>query len=258
MKRRTLNLKRASKCRPCFRVNLPVVKDGVGHWPGRWHLLMTLGLRVPKTAAVAMMRDDVGLPDNAVLRYEAIVHARSNLRMRARSEQENTLPGTPIRLLARLTEYGQPFRGAATIRVEVTEPDSGRRSLTMANEGEGRFSAMHVPVQSGAHRFRLIADGLSARGRPFTREHLVTALVGRRQDGPSSGDRPGGGGRTEPGGALIDKICRLIACLDQEGAFDDRFGKMLEGLGIDRMAAAKCLGKFCRSRGPSPDCRRIR
>lgn len=182
-----------------FRVNLPIVKDGVGHWAGRWHLLMTLGLKVPKTTAVADLGHDVGLPDTAVLRYEAIVHARSNLRMRARSEQEDTRPGTPIRLTARLTEYGQPFRGTATIRVELTEPDGGTRNAIMANDGDGRFSAHHVPVQRGAHRFRLIADGLSARGRPFTREHLITALVGRPSDGPWTGDRPGGG-QTDPGG----------------------------------------------------------
>src|SRR3546814_2720043 len=66
-----------------FRGNLPVVKGGVGHRAGRWHLLMTLALKSPTTRTAATRFDDVGLTDTAVLRYEAIVHARSNLRMRS-------------------------------------------------------------------------------------------------------------------------------------------------------------------------------
>lgn len=233
-----------------FRVNLPVVKGGVGHWAGRWHLLMTLALKRPKTRTAAARFDDVGLPDNAVLRYEAIVHARSNLHMRVRAEQADTRPGTPIRLFARLTEYGQPFRSAATIRVEVTEPDGGTRSLTMANDGGGRFSAAITPDRSGAHRFRVVADGLSARGRRFTREHLVTALVGRPKDGSPGGGRPPGGDGAGPGGGgdTLDRICRLIECLAEDGALDDRFHKWLEEHGVDRKVVLECLRKICRRR----------
>lgn len=223
-----------------FRVNLPVVKDGTGHWAGRWHLLMTLGLREPKSSSVARLNNDTGLPDNAVLRYEAIVHARSNLRLRARAEQADTRPGTPIRLTARLTEYGQPFRGSATIRVRVSDPDGDTSDLNMAHDGKGRYSAQIVPSRSGAYRFRLIAEGRTVRGRAFTREHLLTALVGRRRDGPTSG---GGGGDDR-----FDWFCRLMACFDENGVLDERFYKRLEAIGIDWKAAQPCLKKLCRPR----------
>jgi hypothetical protein len=221
-----------------FRVNLPVVKDGTGHWAGRWHLLMTLGIRKPQTTAAARLNDDVGMPNATVLRYEAIVHARSNLRMRVRAEQADTRPGTPIRLMAQLTEYGQPFRGGATISVRVTDPDGNTGILNMKNLGNGSFATQHVPGQSGAHRFRLIAKGLSARGRAFTREHLVTALVGRRRGGP-------GGPGTDTTGDGGDLLCELIACLGEDKAFSERFYKQLEELGIDRKAVLACWKKVC-------------
>ncbi len=232
-----------------FRVNLPVVSDGVGHWAGRWRLLIALGLKSPNTVAAARVRDDVGLAGHAVLKYDAIVHARSNLRLRARAEQADTLPGTPIVLQARLTEYGQPFAGSAAVRALLTEPDGGTASLSMTPMGNGLYNATHVPTQTGAHRFRVIAQGLSLRGSRFTREHLVTALVGRPGAGPNGGNGPGG-----PGGGhedANDVICKLIACFSAKGVVDERFFEWLESLGIDRKAALECLRRVCKSRDSS-------
>lgn len=230
-----------------FRVTLPVVKDGAGHWAGRWHLLFALGLKTPNTAAVARLRDDVGLSGQTTLKYEAIVHARSNLRLRVRTEQSETLPGIPIELLAQLTEYGQPFRGSATLRALVTEPDGVTSTLGMSGTGSGRYATVFVPARSGAHRFRVIAEGLSARGSRFTREHLATALVGRRPGGPG-----GPGGPNDPGGPgggdSFDAICDLVACFIQSGATNERLDKWLANLGIDREVALKCLRKVCSDR----------
>lgn len=222
-----------------YRLNLPVVKDGTGHWAGRWHLLMTLGFKRAHTAAAARLNDDVGLPNATVLRYEAIVHARSNLSMRVRAEQADTNPGTAIRLMAWLTEYGQPFRGSATINVAVTDPGGNTGTLKMTHQGDGRFTAQHVPDQSGAYRFRLMARGHSARGSAFTREHLVTALVGRRREGPT-------GGIPVPTDGGAELICRLIKCFNENGVFDDRFREQLEELGIDWKAMQACWRRASR------------
>jgi Common central domain of tyrosinase/von Willebrand factor type A domain len=228
-----------------FRVNQPVVKNNVGHWAGRWRLLLALGLKSPNTAAVARMHDDVGLTGQTLLKYEAIIHARSNLHLRVRSEQENTLPGTPILLLARLTEYGQPFRGTAKLRVILTEPDGSVIRLAMSGQGEGRYGVNHVPQQRGAHRFRVIAEGLSVRGRPFTREHLLSALVGRAGTGPSGG-APGSAGDGQGGaGGVMRCICDLIECFGDNGIFDENFCKRIDSLGIDRNALLKCIQKRC-------------
>ena len=238
-----------------FRVNLPVVKDGVGQWSGRWHLLIALGIRLSKTAAVARSRDDVGLPDQMALRFEALVHARSNLHLRAETAQQDTLPGTPIGLTAWLSEYDQPFRGSARLTTLVTGPDGNVATATMTSLGGGYFRASFAASQRGAYRFRVIAEGLSARGRPFTRERLLSALVGRPRTGPGSPGGPNdpGTGSGGDGGGALGEICRLLNCFDEHQVLDSRFDKLLDSVGIDAAAASACLRQLCRERcGENP------
>lgn len=227
-----------------FRVSLPVVKDGTGHWEGQWHLLMALRLKshdVTHALRVARVGDVSGLGTQAALRYEALVHARSNLKLAVRVEQHSTIPGSSIFLHANLIEYGQPLRGAALVRAIVTEPDGSTATTTFARVGQGTYLAELVPLKAGAYRFRIVATGNSFRGAPFSREHLLSALVGRPSTGPSSGGD----------GDLTERLCRLIDCLGRRDVFGERFLKLLAEFGIDGREAAKCLREFCHRRDPS-------
>ena len=240
-----------------YRVTLPIVKDGVAHWEGEWTLLMTLGLkhRNPNvTHAHGLSHDTAAFGEQQSLPYEALVHARSNLNMRVRLEQEDVTPGSLIALHATLTEYGQPLRGPAVITAIATDPDGNVSTVSFEPDGDGSYVAYIVGAKTGAYRFRVIASGRSFRGAPFTREHLATALIGRKRQGPSSGGSSGDPSGGQPGGqsgVSLDDLCRLLACFEKRGVFDDRFREILKELGIDGDAAKRCIDELCRKRDPA-------
>jgi hypothetical protein len=186
----------------------------------------------------------------SALRYEALVHARSNLHLRARVDQDGFTPGASLFLNAAITEYGQPLQGAATVRVTLTEPDGTRRQWVMTREAQGAYEAEVMATKSGAHRFRIQAAGLTAAGHPFTREQLLTALIGHKTDDPTGGGTSGGGGGTPGGGGLPGDFCRLMTCLSKHQAVDQRFLKWLSDHGIDGRSAARCLRDYCDKNTP--------
>jgi hypothetical protein len=232
-----------------FRVTLPVVVDGKGHWEGQWHLLMALRFKRDKAAVLSTHSTSISTFNNvanqSALRYEALVHARSNLQLRASVEQNGLAPGSTLFLHAAITEYGQPLSGSAAVKVTLTEPDGTTLQLAMSSIGPGIYETKMHTSKSGAHRFRIQASGLSKAGHPFTREHLLTALIGRKTDGPTSGGGGTPGSGQNGGSDLIDQLCKLLTCLSKNKVFDERFLKLLAELGIDGKAAAKCLRELC-------------
>jgi hypothetical protein len=125
----------------------------------------------------------------------------------------------------------------------MTEPDGTERQWGMSRTQSGIFETKINALKSGVYRFHLKATGLSARGHPFTREHLLTALVGRKSGTPGSGNVPSGG--EDGSGDFGDQLCRLIECLSDRKVFDERFQKLLAELGIDGREAARCLRDLC-------------
>lgn len=240
-----------------LRATLPLVDaaTGTGHREGKWHLILKLDEKEVVRIIQRQFGDDVRSDKRANerrsrilenlrhhgVKFSAIVQTYSNLSMHVDVSQSGHEPGSDIAMKVRLTEYGGPLQGSATVTVRLTEPDGTVSHVPMGDQGEGEFiAAMYAPF-TGLYHMRFLARGLTFRDRPFTREESRTVSIYI----DTGDDRPSGypsGGNDGPG-----EISDLICCLLKQGALDDRFFKRAEELGIDPGALRKCLERFCRS-----------
>ena len=77
------------------------------------------------------------------------------------------------------------------------------------------------------------------RGRPFTREQLLTGAVWH------GGDEPPPSRQNDPNRGH-DRLCRFIACLLKQKELVER----LERKGVDIKALLRCVREFCAKRTP--------
>lgn len=220
-----------------YRVDLPIPLGVHSAHAGRWFARLWIddkrrdfGLE----SAVALPQSSSG---GASLRYNFSVQAYSNLRMRAALVQHSNEPGATITVRAILTEYGQPVASRAICRAELVRPDNTGVTLAMIEVEPGVFEVETIATLIGVYRFRIVADGRTLRGRPFTREQTLTGAVWKGGDAPpptSAGD---------PNGQR-DRLCRLIECvLRQKGV-----AQALRKSGVDVAALVRCLREFCEGR----------
>jgi hypothetical protein len=224
-----------------FRITLPLVVNGVEHWEGEWQLLLALYFHGEVTRVVA------GAMAAAALRFHALMHVRSNLRMRASIDQTTLEPGATLNLRAVITEYGQPIETHPTVVAQWKRPDATTAQIGFVETASGEFETSVIAMQSGVYRFLVQASGLSTRGSVFTRECLLTAVVGRPHQPPGGG--PDGGPGGGPGGGV--DWCDVLHCLFNEGVVSDRFLRRLEETGIRVDRLRKCLEELC-PRQPPP------
>jgi hypothetical protein len=232
-------------------VTLPVVLDGKEHWEGNWQLLLALHGRSHAAVLTTHVPGAAGLPGQSPrLAYHALVHARSNLNMRAAVSQSGVTPGSTLYLRAALTEYGRPLATHPIVNAVVTLPDHSVSSLALHETDPGVFEASMLATQNCAYRFHLVAEGRASRGEAFTREHLLSAVSGRiappdpghGQDGHDGG---GDGGRG-------DDVKDLLCCLLSEDVLTDRFAEMAKRLGIDLDHLRRCARRLCSDQKPPP------
>ncbi|MBA3702548.1 MAG: replication initiator protein A, partial [Rubrobacteraceae bacterium] len=101
-----------------------------------------------------------------------------------------------------LTEYGVPVAARATCRAELTRPDNTGTTLAMPEVEPGVFEATAPALLAGIYRFRIVAEGQTLRGRPFSREQTLTGAVWK------GGDTPPPTSKDDPN-ARDDRFCRL-------------------------------------------------
>ena len=228
-----------------FRITLPLVVDGKEHWEGGWELLLGLRLRGDFTKLTFLPAATTGLGQATALPFHALVHARSNLRLRASLSQSALTPGATIHLRAVITEYGQPIETHPVVFATMTRPDRTTAQLMFSETASGEFEASVPAAQAGVYRFHVQASGLAARGQAFTREHLLSAVVGTPGRDPTV-PPTGGGGR--------EVLCEILKCVGEKGVLDERLIRRLEALGIDVRHLWRCLAKLCHSADqPQPD-----
>ncbi len=182
-----------------MRAGLPLLAGGAPAHAGRWNLLLTVNRKYAGVGVLSESPGWAGTPDVNV-RYSASVAAWSNLRMAAAVHQTSLEPGATLTLTAVLSEYGAPFLGHGTVRVEVTRPDASVvvvPLIAVAAE-PGRFEAHRNAAQAGIYTCRFLASGRTSREEAFTREAIRTAALWRGGDQPGTGTFPGGSG---PGGS---------------------------------------------------------
>ncbi len=218
-----------------YRITLPLVIDGKEHWEGNWKLLLAVRylrdnshtIHVPTTSF-----DNFG--QTTALRYHALVHARSNLKIQASVDQSGLTPGSKIHIRTVITEYGQSIETHPQVKAILTHPDNVTGQLSLVEVAPGEFEISIIASQSGVYRFRLMADGFSSRGHVFTREHLLTAVVGRLPHNPPISTDPG-----------HDVFCKLIKCFVSQKAVNDKLKKKCKSFGIDINRLEKCITKVC-------------
>lgn len=223
-----------------IRAGLPLLADGNPAHEGRWHLLLVLDEKYRGRLSEATHYDpDVANQGFRGVRYSASVHAYSNLRMGADVLQNSYEPGATLKVQARLTEYGAPFLGGATVRAELVRPDGSTVDLALnPNGGEpGLFTRAVAADMTGVYRFRIIASGRTSDELPFTREQIRTGVIWHGGDTPDP--RPGSDG----GG--VD-WCDLIDCLFEHDVIDSKVLKKLAKAGLDIEGLRRCVGELCR------------
>lgn len=211
-----------------FRYGLPVA-IGTGAHAGTWHALLTVDPRLWKRYLEAPGNNKEALARSQALgaRYSVSAYAWSNLRMRASLEQTSLEPGSTAHLRAVLTEYGLPIDGRATVRAEVSGPVAATVGLAWVGSG-GRYEGdLPLPLP-GTYHVRVVAEGLTMRGAPFTREQSFTAVA------LPGGDNPPPGPSGDDG-----RLCDLLTCLTKMSA------KALERNGINPDEVLRCVQRHC-------------
>ena len=222
-----------------YRYTLPVAL-GAGAHAGTWHAVLTVDGKLFKrylaklgdqAAAAHAQTQAHGIP------YSLTVHSLSNLKMNARLDQTSLEPGATMTLRATLTEYGIPVAHRAAVVATIQRPDNSMTQMTLHEVEPGVFQASVVATSTGIYRCRIMANGVTLRGRPFAREQLFTGAVFKGGDAPlpSAGADPGRGRRD---------LCDLLECLIRT----DVFGRLLADHKINASALSRCIEGFCHER----------
>jgi hypothetical protein len=224
-----------------YRVGLPIPLGPSSAHAGRWYARLKIDEKTYKKHLASLDNYPAQLGTAAAhgIRYNLNVHAYSNLRMKATVTQTSNEPGASVTVRAVLTEYAVPVASRATSRAELTRPDNTGATLAMPEVEAGVFEVTSPAVLPGIYRFRILAEGRTFRGRPFTREQTLTAAVWK------GGDVPPPNGKDDPN-AGHDRFCRFIDCLLQQKGI----GEVLRKAGIDLNGLRRCLEEYCRK--PSP------
>jgi murein tripeptide amidase MpaA len=221
-----------------YRFGLPLPVGTTGAREGTWHAVLEVDDRLWKRYASGdgVTHGQGTEPHPQGARYNLSFHAYSNLRMEARLDQSSLEPGALVTIRARLNEYDVPLAARATVLARIERPDHSQTALPMTEIEPGMFEVTMTAGLSGLYRILVAASGRSRRGRPFTREQLLTAAVFRGGDNPLPGDRDLG--------QRDEDWCALIHCLLSL----DGVRKLMAEYGIAPEALKKCLDVYCRRR----------
>lgn len=223
-----------------YRMTLPVAL-GAGAHAGKWNAIIAINPRYTKPHGSYTHGYDNGgqgnIPPNG-LRYSLSVHSYSGIRLVGSVSQSSNEPGAIVTVRGVMSEYGIPIEeDRVNLVAEIERPDGTKFTLGMSETTEGVYEATYPANQSGVYPMRLLAKGKSLRGRPFTREHLLSAGTWKGGDQPPPSD-------SNPSNPN-DKWCDVLRCLIAGKAISEEAAKQW---GIDLKAIEKCLARFCRTR----------
>jgi Common central domain of tyrosinase len=217
-----------------YRYGLPAA-IGAGEQAGIWHAVLEVDAAKFKRQLTKLRRTDpTGFARAAAhgVHFSVNVHAWSNIRMKTRVDQNGNLPGSTLFVRATLTEYGVPVDHRAVVRAELQRPDGSMTTLLLAENGPGEFDTAVTGLQAGVYRFRILAEGSSLRGCPFTREELATGAI-------TNSDRISTVPEEPP-----ENLCRFLDCILRKEVLGDFLAKQK----IDAAAVRKCVTLLCEPR----------
>ncbi|MCI0741169.1 MAG: tyrosinase family protein [Gemmataceae bacterium] len=223
-----------------FRFTLPVAL-GAGQQQGLWYAVLAINAADFKKA-LSRLRDrkDGSFQRFAThgARYCVVVQSYSNLRMAARVEQSGFEPGADLRFRAVLTEYGVPVDKRARVRIELTRPGGSVVVLSTTETEPGIFERTAQAAYTGVYHVRFLANGVTLRGAPFTREQTASAAVWQ------GGDRP----YEPPRDAGKADWCRFLECLLNGKNLSRELQERLKKEGINLDGIRECIRAYCRKR----------
>jgi len=177
--------------------SLPVLKNATKNHPGTWYAVLDVD---PALYKKYLERDQAigGSLKTKGTSYSVSMHSFSNLKMRARLDQNSLGPGATMTPRATLSEYTVPLEQHAAVVALVERPDHTMTTLAMPEVEPGVYEASMIASMSGIYRFNVIANGVNYKGVPFTREQLLTGSVFRGGDTPVT---------TGDGGSSAEREC---------------------------------------------------
>jgi subtilisin family serine protease len=226
-----------------YRLTMPVVNGlGVEAQNGKWHMVLSVNEKYWKRYLEGLKQDSE-LYQSAVshgVKYTALVHAYSNLRMNCTRSQSGYEPGAMINIRAALTEYGVPLSKTASVRADLKMPDGTLTNLVFNKVDTGIYEAQLPANYSGIYTFTIKAVGKTSRNVSYTREQVLTAAVWK------GGDNPPPSRNNDPNAnPTQEAICKLIECLGKTSSPETE--AYLKKHGIDLKSLAKC---YCTPRKP--------
>jgi hypothetical protein len=224
---------------------LPIAFQSQTQQAGTWHAVLDLDRDAIKKWEAG---DHPGTSNQGLLqalrsqgaKYCLSVHTYSNLRMVTSLSQSGFVPGSTLYLRAVLSEYGLPVTHRAQVHTELVYPDGSHGDVDLAETEPGVFTAALTAQQSGIYRMRVMAEGGTLRGQPFTREELKVGAVWAGGDQPPP--RPSDGGGNGHGGC-----CELLECLLSERVLSRELTDRLRHLGVHLDALRQCAKSHCGS-----------
>lgn len=114
--------------------------------------------------------------------YSLVVHAYSNLRLKASARQEGYTPGAEVLLRASITEYDIPVETGARVWAEITDPRGERSEIALAQVEPGQFAARLRTTREGVYQARIRVKGTTLQGAVFSREQTLTPSVSHAGD----------------------------------------------------------------------------
>lgn len=219
-----------------YRMTLPVSNGAaINAQSGRWNILMKMNDKYYDRYKKSFSYQS-STPHG--VKYTALVHAYSNLRMNCVLSQNQYSPGATLNLRCLISEYGVPLMKNASVRASLKMPDGSVNLLVLNKVSAGIYESQVTANYQGVYTFTVQANGFTSRNQAFTREQVVTGAVWK------GGDTPPPDSANNPGSNPVqDTICKLINCLNKSisGSARERLHK--EGFDIDVLLKCFCHSK---------------
>jgi hypothetical protein len=222
-----------------YRITLPVVVGGKGSGPGEWNAILSLNSNKYKGHLTELKGNatEHKLIQTHGVRYSLSVHSLSNLRMHARVLQSDYEPGAMLTIRTTITEYGLPLKHRALVYAEIERPDTTHTTLALNEIEPGIYEVQTIATLPGIYHMKILASGITMRGKPFTREQLLTGAVWK------GGNNPPPVGATDPR-IRDEQLYNLFNCLFGTNLFN----KFFEENRINQKVLQDCLRKFFEAR----------
>lgn len=206
-----------------YRYAQPVPGPFSFEGPGKWELLLDWKKAPSREILKRMQSSAVGWSQQSV-RFDILVHARSDLEMATSVSQDRFTPGASVTARVRLTQYQSIPIDSARVVAHVRFPDGATPALQLAPQGDGVFETRFAAPLAGIYTIRITAEGSTLRGARFTREAVRTAITWA-------------GGDSKPPSKHDDGWCSVLRCLIDSKAADP---ELLKRLGINLERLSRC------------------